>query len=212
MRSHSVALMRPEEVSAAAVMLARAFSEDPFFTFMDPNPETRAQNVRWYLGATAKACVAIDSAYVTRGAVTGVALWIPRDRGFDARIERESGLTERARVFGPDVDARISALGRAFEKAHQQIAPEPHHYLAILGVDPNHQGQGIGGALLRPFLAEADRDGVACYLETTRPRNIPFYERHGFVVADARNVEGVPFWAFRREPKTAKISVDPPAD
>ena len=173
---------------------------------MDPDPESRERNVRWYLGATARACIALGGAYVTNGSMAGVALWIPRGREFDEEILRESGLSERAEVFGAETEARYAILGRAFGEAHQQIVPEPHHYLTILGVDPDRQGQGIGGALLRPFLAEADRDGVVCYVETTRARNVPFYERHGFVVADERNVEGVPFWTFRREPKTPMMS------
>jgi len=212
MSSRSIERLRPADVPAAAEMLTRAFSADPFFTFMDPDPESRERNVRWYLGATAKACIALGGAYVTSGATAGVALWIPRGRELDAEIEREAGLTERAQVFGADIEARYAALGRAFGEAHQQIAPEPHHYLTILGVDPDHQGQGIGGALLRPFLEDADRDGAICYVETTRSRNVPFYERHGFVVADARNVEGVPFWTFRREPPSPMISADSNVD
>ncbi len=212
MSSPSIVELQPADVPAAAEMLARAFSEDPFFTFMDPDPESRVRNVRWYLGATARACIALGAAYVTVGASTGVALWVPRGREFDEETVRESGLSERAQIFGADTEARYGILGHAFGEAHQQIAPEPHHYLTILGVDPDRQGQGIGGALLRPFLADADRDGVACYVETTRSRNVPFYERHGFVVADERNVEGVPFWTFRREPRSPMMSADSGAD
>ncbi len=208
MHSHSIERLALADVPATADMLTRAFGEDPFFGFMDPNPDSRERNVRWYLGATAKACIALGGAYVTSGSLAGVALWIPRGREIDAAIERESGLSERAQVFGPATEARYGMLGRAFGEAHQQIAPEPHHYLTILGVDPDRQGRGIGGALLRPFLAEADCNGVICYVETTRARNVPFYERHGFVVADAREVEGVPFWTFRREPRSAMMSAD----
>ena len=208
MNSRSIERMQHADVLAAADMLARAFRDDPFFTFMDPDPASRERNVRWYLGATAKACIAIGGAYVTGEQVSGVALWLPKGREFDDDVMQASGLSDRAQVFGPDTEARYGILGQAFGEAHQQIAPEPHHYLTILGVDPEQQGQGIGGALLRPFLAEADRDGVVCYVETTRSRNVPFYERHGFVVADARNVEGVPFWTFRREPKSPMMSAE----
>jgi GNAT superfamily N-acetyltransferase len=206
MQSHSIERLQLDAVPAAGAMLGRAFVADPFFTYMDPSPETRGRRVQWYLEANARACVLLGSAYVTTGAMAGVALWIPQGQGIDTEIERESGLTERAQIFGPETEARYAILGRAFGEAHQQIAPEPHHYLTILGVDPDHQGQGIGGALLRPFLAEADQDGVLCYVETTRSRNVPFYERHGFVVADAREVEGVPFWTFRREPRSQMMS------
>jgi ribosomal protein S18 acetylase RimI-like enzyme len=50
----------------------------------------------------------------------------------------------------------------------------------MIGVDPHAQGRGLGGALLRHAVARSDRDGVLAYLESSIPRNIPLYERHGF--------------------------------
>ncbi len=44
-----------------------------------------------------------------------------------------------------------------------------------------HQGWGHGSARLRRHaLEQCDRDGVIAYLESSNPRNIPLYERHGF--------------------------------
>jgi ribosomal protein S18 acetylase RimI-like enzyme len=59
---------------------------------------------------------------------------------------------------------------------------EPHWYLPLLGVDPAHQNKGVGGALLRHVTDRCDRDGVAAYLESSNPRNIALYERHGFEI------------------------------
>jgi GNAT superfamily N-acetyltransferase len=49
-----------------------------------------------------------------------------------------------------------------------------------MGIDPVHQGKGLGGALLEHAAAICDRDGAPAYLESSNPRNIPLYERHGF--------------------------------
>ena len=57
-------------------------------------------------------------------------------------------------------------------------------YLAILGVEPARQGTGIGAALMRHRLERCDRDGLLAYLESSNPRNVPFYRRHGFEVLD----------------------------
>jgi ribosomal protein S18 acetylase RimI-like enzyme len=57
---------------------------------------------------------------------------------------------------------------------------EPHWYLPLIGVDPARQSQGHGSALMRHALAACDRDGRPAYLESTNPRNLPLYERHGF--------------------------------
>ena len=57
---------------------------------------------------------------------------------------------------------------------------EPHWYLPLIGVYPASQGQGVGNALMTHALARCDRDGVAAYLESTNPRNVSLYRRHGF--------------------------------
>jgi GNAT superfamily N-acetyltransferase len=43
------------------------------------------------------------------------------------------------------------------------------------------QGNGYGSALLQASLARCDADGVPAYLEATSERNVPLYERYGFV-------------------------------
>ena len=55
---------------------------------------------------------------------------------------------------------------------------------AILGVEPDAQGQGLGSQVLRPMLDRCDSEGVPAYLESSKATNVPFYERHGF-----RNIE-----------------------
>jgi ribosomal protein S18 acetylase RimI-like enzyme len=50
----------------------------------------------------------------------------------------------------------------------------------MIGVDPAHQGKGHGDALMRHALEQCDRDGLPAYLESTNPRNLSLYRRHGF--------------------------------
>lgn len=67
-----------------------------------------------------------------------------------------------------------------------------HWYLAAVGTRPEAQGTGSGGRVLAPVLARADAEGVACYLESSNPRNLTFYERLGFVVTGTIQVPGGP--------------------
>jgi predicted N-acetyltransferase YhbS len=46
------------------------------------------------------------------------------------------------------------------------------------------QRRGLGSRLVRPILERADRDGVACHLETADPANVPYYRRFGFEVVE----------------------------
>ncbi len=189
-----------DDVPAAARTLARAFAVDPFFSYVFPDSATRDPAILWYLSATTRACIAMDGAYVTVGDPIGVALWIPTNGEISPEIERDAGLDRRAEVFGADAEARYQVLGARFGALHRRDMPMPHRYLTILGVDPDHQGGGVGGAVLRPGLDAADRDQLVCYTETTRARNVPFYERRGFSIIESGMIESVPFWTFRREP------------
>jgi GNAT superfamily N-acetyltransferase len=108
--------------------------------------------------------------------------------------------------FGPEAYRRFTEAYRHFEHIHHQCMAGPHWYLALLGVSPRRQGQGIGRALLTPVLRRADREALPCYLETFVSENVPFYERRGFRVVDA-GVEPqsrVAFWAMKREPHAAQ--------
>jgi GNAT superfamily N-acetyltransferase len=71
---------------------------------------------------------------------------------------------------------------RGMEKVHPA---EAHYYLEFIGTRRDRQGQGGGSKLLAPVLARCDDEGIAAYLESSSPRNVPFYARHGFVERDA---------------------------
>ncbi len=58
--------------------------------------------------------------------------------------------------------------------------PEPHWYLPVIGTLPEHQGRGLGTALITPVLDICDRHGVPAYLEATTDRNRTLYARLGF--------------------------------
>jgi len=67
-----------------------------------------------------------------------------------------------------------------FEQMGTYHPSEPHWYLPLIGVDPKYHGHGFGSALLHYTLNLCDRDNKLAYLESSNPRNIPLYERHGF--------------------------------
>jgi ribosomal protein S18 acetylase RimI-like enzyme len=81
--------------------------------------------------------------------------------------------------------------------------PEPHWYLAALGVDPPYQGRGLGRALVRDGLDWADMDGKIAYLETETESNVGFYEALGFDVVEEVTMDrlNLPMWLMARHPR-----------
>ena len=56
-----------------------------------------------------------------------------------------------------------------------------YYFCNIVTVLPEAQGKGVGRALMDEVLAKADKEGVPCYLESSRNvPNVAIYERFGF--------------------------------
>jgi GNAT superfamily N-acetyltransferase len=56
---------------------------------------------------------------------------------------------------------------------------EPHWYLPLIGVDPTLRGKGYGSSLMEHALIQCDHDKKPAYLESSNPKNMTLYERHG---------------------------------
>ncbi|WP_428482111.1 GNAT family N-acetyltransferase [Pyruvatibacter mobilis] len=137
------------------------------------------------------------------------AAYIPA--GFSEFLDNEQGATmwmppggSKAMSFGEQLGAMKDmlltgvpgALSRstAFEKALKPVKPkEPHFYLFTIGVVPEGQGKGLGGALLRSGLEQVDRASMPAFLESSKPENIPIYQRYGFELTEEPDLpEGCP--------------------
>lgn len=104
---------------------------------------------------------------------SAASFWLPPGVGPDE--EALGALIERTVPANRQAD-----LGGVVEQMGQYHPHEPHWYLAVLGVDVSRQGKGLGSALMKHALQRVDAERLPAYLESSNPRNIAFYERHGF--------------------------------
>ena len=61
---------------------------------------------------------------------------------------------------------------------------ETFYYLWFIGVDPAEQNKGIGTVLMQQVIDEAKMMNRPIYLEISTLKNIPWYQKFGFVVYD----------------------------
>lgn len=89
-----------------------------------------------------------------------------------------------------------------WDRIEEQLPDEPHWFLDAIAVERTHRSQGIGSALVRWGLERAVTDGVPAFLETGKPRNVPYYERFGFHIAHEDDApDGGPhIWFMRLDP------------
>ena len=181
-------------------MLARAFHEDPAWTWILPQPARRARTLPWLFRQALAVTLGGGRVDTTAGGVRGLALWIPVGDGM-AAVDRASTRTLLA------VPLRLrSAFSRfrAYTEWNFELQRRAHPgtslFLSGLGVDPAHQRRGIGGMLLEAGIAR--EPGAPAVLLTNNAANLGFYERHGFVVVLEEPMPhgGPNTWAMVRQP------------
>jgi ribosomal protein S18 acetylase RimI-like enzyme len=192
-----VRLVEIEDHRPLTAVLARAFDDDPIMRWAFPGSRARTRYgpgfFRWSLWRFADQRVS----WTTEDRA-GTAIWALPDRWAASftQLLRLVGITWRGTgLRGPLV---MWGLG-GVERRHP---PDKHLYLAVLGVDPQRQGAGVGSALLAPGLELCDREALPAYLETAKERNLAFYGRHGFRVTGKLNLPaGPPVWLMLRDPR-----------
>lgn len=170
---------QPADLTAAADTLTAAFAHYPWTRYVLPEHDYLARLralQHLYLGyAHEHGIVAVA------GDTEGVIALLPPDAAEPA----------------PDMVEEVVALhGDRIDRLDQVPPPEGAWRLETLGVRPEHQGCGIASALIHFALSEVRaRGGRAVALDTSDPRNVRLYERHGFcVTAQADSGDGPPVW------------------
>lgn len=162
----------PDEAPQAVASLVAAFITDPLARFAWPSPHQYFEAMPLATREFAGGSFEHRTADVTDD-FCGAALWLPpgvRPNGEELeQVFRDTAKPEH-----------LDDLLSTFEKMDEWHPDEPVWYLPMIGVEPNAQGSGLGGALLRHALARSDEDALPAYLESSNPKNISLYERHGF--------------------------------
>ena len=190
----------PADFEAVTALMGRAFDDDPVMNYVAKQDERRSERIRHFMRVgLEKMTYPYGETYVAEG-FQGATFWNPPGQiphGLLFNLQLLPGL---ARVTGLGGISRAIGALDFVEKLHPK---QPHYYLLGIGVDPSMQGQGVGSALLRPMLERCDREGMPSYLESSKERNVPLYERHGYRVTQEIRLPkgGPPVWLMWRDPK-----------
>jgi GNAT superfamily N-acetyltransferase len=188
-----------DDVPRIAKALARAFEDDPVMSWIFRDDSERIARLERAFGLFLRRIwLPQDECYAT-DRLFGAALWLPPNKWHLGAAAQLRLLPSMVATVGRNI-VRLGAVLQFIEKRHPS---EPHYYLAVLGVEPELQGRGFGGALMQPVLAGCDRDGIPAYLESSKRRNVVLYERHGFEVVEEEQLPrgGPPIWRMWRAPR-----------
>ena len=131
----------------------------------------------------------------------------------DARLAAVALISEPGAAAAPPELETLRAdlanhIGKAAWKRLQRYeaesdldAPEaPHHFLGVIGVRPENQGQGLARILLEELARMSERhpESTGVCLNTESADNVRFYEHMGYRVLGHRTVDALETWCMFR--------------
>lgn len=174
----------PEDRARAIDTIVLGFAADPFCRWLWPEP-------RDYLAAMGRLVPAFGGRAFDAGTAlvsedfAAAALWLPP--GIEPDQEAMAQIVFE--TVRPEIHEEVGAMMEGVEAVHPD---EPVWYLPLIAADPLHVGKGHGGALMRRALERCDAGGETAWLESSNPRNISLYLRHGFEIVGEVQVGSAP--------------------
>ena len=184
------------DADAVAATLARAFHDDPLICFLLRDEATRAAKAPRLFKLLFKLGLPHGCCDTTTG-YEAVALWRPPGAWHIPFHQYVTNGAEFVGVFGVGGGLHVMGVMDVVEKRHPH---ESHYYLQAIGTDPDKQGKGYGGVVIRRHLAVADAAGKPCYLESSKETNIPIYQSFGFeMTGEIKLPDGPTLWPMWRK-------------
>jgi ribosomal protein S18 acetylase RimI-like enzyme len=182
--------------------LGRAFFDDPVSVWLLPDVSARVAGLsRLFATMTRHHHLARGGVEVACDGpdIGAAALWDPPNQWRESRRAQLAQTPTFLRVFG-----LRTARARGMQEMMKHLHPEePHWYLAVIGSDPSVRGRGFGQVLMRSRLERCDAEYCPAYLESSKPENVPYYERFGFTVTGEIVLPdgGPTIWPMWRDPR-----------
>jgi ribosomal protein S18 acetylase RimI-like enzyme len=182
--------------SKAMSTILLGFAADPVARFFFADPAQYLSAGPRFMEAFGGRAFDHGTAYVAEDC-RAVALWLPP--GVSPDEETMGAIAEEQIKLRPEIAATAEGVFEGMARYHPH---EPHWYLPLIAADPNWIGRGLGAALMKHALARCDQDGVIAYLESSNPRNISLYERHGFrIIGEIRSGDAPVLTPMLRQPQ-----------
>ncbi|CAG7932810.1 unnamed protein product [Penicillium olsonii] len=186
------------DIPGAIEVIQQAFADDPYFKWVFDSSQFNKQ--RNYDSLAARCKWGINNAIFQvakesdNGPILGVSCWIAPHP--ETQPESWYSWFQSWSLSFSQFLNNVRYLGRGGlrtnrywiwkeRQAEAQAAiwddPQGYYFCNIVAVSPAAQGKGIGKLLFEAVTHKADKEGVKCYLESSKSvPNVAIYERLGF--------------------------------
>ena len=189
----NIILVSKDKVKQVKSAILLAFSSGPFIRWLFPNPNDYVEKFSIWIDEFISIGMPAEGVYADEG-VSGSAIWLPPGINLDEGV--------LGSTFTAIPKDRVETALKLFDIFSTFHPRENHWYLAFLGVDPLNHGRGLGSNILKKNLERIDKEGVVAYLESSNPKNISLYERHGFeIMGKVQEGDSPPIHPMIRQPQ-----------
>ena len=178
-----IRVLLPSDADAAAGVFARAFYDDPVWSFFCDDPATRLDSLKTFFGFLARSSLGHGWLHAT-SELESMCLWSPPSM----EIVPESRVDDLLALVPEMLPGREELLYDFFGRVTENHPQQPHWYLSLFATDTPHRGRGNGMKLLEGDLELINETGMPCYLESSNPVNEARYRSVGFEVVGAFDV------------------------
>lgn len=173
---------------SAVETLVEAFADDPVTAHLFPDAARRRVGMAEVFRIQLRYGQRYGRVELAKSA-GAVAVWIRPEHTTPSWTQMvRVGLLTAPFTLGWSATRRMLRFMQFITDCRMRTMGGPHWYLACLGVQPDHQGQGLGAVLVQHGLQRIQSSGVPGYLETAKESNLPFYQKHGFQVVGRKQV------------------------
>lgn len=109
--------------------------------------------------------------------------------------EMQSALARLKAIIGESAYSRLEM----YETMSNRAEPaEPHHFLGMIGVRPEHHGKGYARAILDEVkkMSAADPRSAGVCLSTEDPENVALYKYFGYRIVAEVDIEELHSWCM----------------
>lgn len=159
-------------------LLSRAFDDNKSVNYVILQDKRRRERIRRLMDYSFEMCYRYGKVYLSaEGKGCALVLFPDQQRTTPAAILLHLKLITK----GIGLSNVRKAMNR--ESAIKKRRPQnPLYYLWFIGVEHGERGNGIGSALLRGIIKEAEAMNRPVCLETSAPKNLPWYQKAGFSI------------------------------
>jgi hypothetical protein len=138
------------QVAASGAVLARAFANDPFFTYVLSDPVERERLMPPLMAAWTRYGLLFGEVYVTAGPVEASAIWLPPNLIRTEEQRDRAGLTAVVSTFSDGAQARYEAMGLHTGRIREAAPSVPHWHLRAAGSRPRNPAVASRALARRP--------------------------------------------------------------